>query len=92
MQTSSHKEEVITMAPQPEISSDIHRDLGKIQATLDEILRRLDKHADNEEKMEAKITKLETRISNIETKLHYALGVVASVMFIFEVVLKFVKV
>ena len=92
MQTSSHKEEVITMAPQPEFSSDIHRDLGKIQATLDEILRRLDKHADNEEKMEAKITKLETRISNIETKLHYALGVVASVMFIFEVVLKFVKV
>lgn len=91
------------MAPQPEISSDIHRDLGKIQATLDEILRRLDKHADNEEKMEAKIAKIEacfrveqekliTRISDIETKLHYALGVVASVMFIFEVVLKFVKV
>lgn len=91
------------MAPIPEITADIHRDLGKIQATLDEILRRLDKHAENEDKIDARITVLEaqirrdleksnSRLSAIETRMHYALGVFAAALFFFEVVLKFVKV
>jgi hypothetical protein len=87
----------------PIIDSDIHRELGKIQATLDEILRRLDKHAETEEKMDLKITKLEhcfhnelektnSRVSAIETKFNYGLGVIAGFIFIFEVLLKFIKV
>lgn len=83
--------------------SDIHRDLGKIQATLDEILRRLDKHAETEEKIELKIAKLDScfraelekvnaRASAIETKFHYGLGALSTLFFIFEVLLKFIKV
>lgn len=82
---------------------ELHRELGKILATLDEILRRLDKHAIAEEKLVlkmekskaesyAEIEKLHTRASYLENKLNYGLGAIAAVLFVLEFAVKFIKV
>ncbi len=81
----------------------LHRELGKISATLDEILRRLDRHAENEEKLDIKLSrneqhmqisleKINMRVSGIESRLNYGLGALAALVFIFEIVMKLIKV
>lgn len=83
------------MVPEP-VNADLHRELGKISATLEEILRRLDNHAANEKEFERKIERTEHLFNNrllaVENKLNYGLGIVAAALFFFEVILKFVKV
>lgn len=78
------------------ISGDIQRELGKISATLDEILRRLDTHAQNEKDFEKKIEHNEStfnsRLSALESRMNYGLGIGAATIFFFEVLLKIVKV
>lgn len=81
----------------------LQRELGKISATLDEILRRLDKHAIAEEKLVAKIEnseahydnvieKLHARVNYLENKLNYGLGALAAALFVLEFLVKFIKV
>lgn len=83
------------MAPEP-VNTDLHRELGKISATLEEILRRLDTHAANEKEFEKKIERTEylfnNRLTSVENRLNYGLGGLAVAMFFFEVFLKFIKV
>jgi len=83
--------------------ADMHRELGKINAQLEEVLRRLDRHSENEEKVDVKMSrnevhmqtsleKINMRISSIESRLNYGLGALAALVFIFELAMKLVKV
>lgn len=78
------------------VGADIQRELGKISATLEEILRRLDNHAANEKEFEKKIERNEytfnKRLMAVENKINYGLGILAAVVFFFEFVMKFVKI
>ena len=90
------------MAPNP-TDADIHRELGKITAQLEEVLRRLDQHSENEDKVDVKMSrnevrmetsfeKVNIRIAAIENRLNYGLGALAALIFIFELAMKLVKV
>ena len=90
------------MSQEP-MNADLHRELGKIAATLEEILRRLEVHAQNEQKLDVKLSrneqhmqlsleKINMRVSAIENRLNYGLGALAALFFLFEVVMKFSKV
>jgi hypothetical protein len=82
---------------------DVHRELGKIAAQLEEVLRRLDRHSENEEKVDVKMStnkaqmegsfkEINNRMSAIESRFNYGIGALAAAFFIFEVAIKFIKV